>query len=228
MKKTTKKLLKPKFDPTAEPYLMGYARVSTADQNPDLQIDALVGAGVPRDRIYYDQASGSNAERPQFDLMMRDARQNDIIYVWKLDRLGRSLRQVLNTFWELDNKGVKVKVLTEAWFDTTSPMGVFTLQVMGAFAELEKALIRERTIAGLAAAKARGRVGGRDSFATDEQVLAVKRLGPTAAAKRLGYKNLTSYLRRLAVAEANAAKEKPDGLHATDAQSGEGKEDEIH
>jgi Enterobacteriaceae phage serine recombinase len=200
-----KKLLKPKFDPIAEPYLMGYARVSTADQNPDLQIDALVAAGVPRERIYYDQASGSNADRPKFDLMMRDARQNDIIYVWKLDRLGRSLRQVLNTFWELDNKGAKVKVLTEAWFDTTGPMGVFTLQIMGAFAELEKALISQRTVAGLAAAKARGRVGGRESYATDEQVLAVKRLRATAAAKRLGYKTPAAYLRRLAVAEKNAA-----------------------
>lgn len=206
MQKKRKAPPKPKFDPTAEPYLIGYARVSTADQNPDLQIDALVAAGVPRDRIYYDQASGSNAERPQFDLMMRDARLNDIIYVWKLDRLGRSLRQVLNTFWELENKGAKVKVLTEAWFDTTSPMGVFTLQVMGAFAELEKALIRERTIAGLAAAKARGRVGGRQSKATDAEVLAVKRLGTAAATKRLGYKNKASYLRRLAVAEANKAK----------------------
>lgn len=205
MKKPAKKPPKPKFDPAAEPYLMGYARVSTADQNPDLQIDALVAAGVPRDRIYYDQASGSNAERPRFDLMMRDARQNDIIYVWKLDRLGRSLRQVLNTFWELENKGAKIKVLTEAWFDTTSPMGVFTLQVMGAFAELEKALIRERTIAGLAAAKARGRVGGRDSYATDEQALAVERLGPTRAAKQLGYKTPAAYIRRLAVAKKNAA-----------------------
>ena len=205
MRKSTKKPPKPKFDPTAEPYLIGYARVSTVDQSPDLQIDALVAAGVPRDRIYYDQASGSNAERPQFDLMMRDARQNDIIYVWKLDRLGRSLRQVLNTFWELENKGAKVKVLTEAWFDTTGPMGVFTLQIMGAFAELEKALIRERTVAGLAAAKLRGRVGGRASYATDEQVLAVKRLGPTVAAKRLGYKTTAAYIRRLAVAEKNAA-----------------------
>ena len=206
MQKSRKKPPKLKFDPTAEPYLLGYARVSTADQNPDLQIDALVAAGVPRDRIYYDQASGSNAERPQFDLMMRDARLNDIIYVWKLDRLGRSLRQVLNTFWELENKGAKIKVLTEAWFDTTSPMGVFTLQVMGAFAELEKALIRERTVAGLAAAKARGRVGGRASYATDEQVLAVEHLGPTRAAKRLGYKTPAAYIRRLAVAKANKAK----------------------
>jgi DNA invertase Pin-like site-specific DNA recombinase len=121
---------------------------------------------------------------------------------------------VLNTFWELENKGAKIKVLTEAWFDTTSPMGVFTLQVMGAFAELEKALIRERTIAGLAAARARGRIGGRQSLCTDEEILATKRMGTAAAQKRLGFKNPASYLRRLAVAEKNtaaaAAKEKAD------------------
>lgn len=200
-----RKSTKPKFDPAAELYLMGYARVSTADQSPDLQIDALVAAGVPRDRIYYDQASGSGVNRPQFDLMMRDARANDIIYVWKLDRLGRSLRQLLNTFWELENKGAKVKVLTESWFDTTGPMGIFTIQIMGAFAEFERNLIRERTKAGLAAAKARGRVGGRTSYATDEQVLAVKHLGTATASKRLGYKHKAAYLRRLEVAEANKA-----------------------
>jgi DNA invertase Pin-like site-specific DNA recombinase len=98
-------------------------------------------------------------------------------------------------------------VLTEAWFDTTGPMGVFTLQIMGAFAELEKSLISQRTVAGLAAARARGRVGGRASYGTDEQVLAVERLGPTRAAKRLGYKTPpAAYIRRLAVAKANKAK----------------------
>lgn len=206
MKKKPTKPRKPKFDPAAEHVLLGYARVSTADQNPDLQIDALIAAGVPRDKIFYDQASGSGAERPQFDLMMKDARENDIVYAWKLDRLGRSLRQLLNTFWELENKGAKVKVLTEAWFDTTGPMGVLTVQIMGAFAEFEKAMIRERTIAGLAAARARGRVGGRESYATDEQVLAVKHLGTAAASKRLGYKHKAAYLRRLEVAETNKAK----------------------
>ncbi len=205
MQKRTKKLPKPKFDPTAEPYLIGYARVSMADQSPDLQIDALVAAGVPRDRIYYDQASGSNVDRPQLDLMLQDAQANDIIVIWKLDRLGRSTRQVLNTFFELDNKGAKVRVLTQPLLDTTTPMGQFFVAVMAGFAELEKDIIRERTRAGLAAAKARGRVGGRNSYATDAEILATKNMGTKAAAKRLGYKTPAAYLRRLAVAEANAA-----------------------
>lgn len=203
MKKKPQKI---KFDPTAEPYLIGYARVSTADQSPDLQIDALKAAGVPEDRIYYDQASGSGAERPQLDLMLRDARANDVIVIWKLDRLGRSSRQVLNTFFELDNKGAKVRVITQPLLDTTNPMGQFFVAVMAAFAELEKDIIRERTRAGLAAAKARGRVGGRQSLCTDEEILATKRMRPTEAQKRLGFKNLASYIRRLAVAEANKAK----------------------
>lgn len=206
MQKRTKKTPKPQFDPTAEPYLIGYARVSMADQSPDLQIDALVAGGVPRDRIYYDQASGSGVDRPQLHLMMQDARVNDIIVVWKLDRLGRSTREVLNTFFELDNKGAKVRVLTQPLLDTTTPMGQFFVAVMAAFAELEKDIIRERTRAGLAAAKARGRVGGRASLCTDAEILATKRMGTKAAAKRLGYKTPAAYLRRLAVAEANAAK----------------------
>lgn len=203
--KRPKKPTKPKFDPTAEPYLIGYARVSMADQSPALQIDALKAAGVPEDRIYYDQASGSGAARPQLDLMLRDARQNDIIIVWKLDRLGRSTREVLNTFFELDNKGAKVRVLTQPLLDTTTPMGQFFVAVMAAFAELEKDIIRERTRAGLAAAKLRGRVGGRASLCTDDEILATKRMGTKAAAKRLGYKTPAAYLRRLAVAEKNAA-----------------------
>jgi DNA invertase Pin-like site-specific DNA recombinase len=206
MQKSRKNPPKSKFDPTAEPYLIGYARVSMADQSPDLQIDALVAAGVPRERIYYDQASGSGVKRPQLDLMLQDARVNDIIVIWKLDRLGRSTRQVLNTFFELDNKGAKVRVLTQPLLDTTTPMGQFFVAVMAAFAELEKDIIRERTKAGLAAAKARGRVGGRQSLCTDEEILATKRMRPTEAQKRLGFRNLASYIRRLAVAEANKAK----------------------
>lgn len=196
-----KKPPKPKFDPAADHVLLGYARVSMADQTPDLQIDALRAAGVPPEKIYYDRASGSGVERPQFDLMMKDARENDIVYVWKLDRLGRSVRQVLNTFFELDQKGAKLRVLTEPWLDTTSPMSTFTFQVMAAFAELEKAIIGERTRAGLAAARLRGRVGGRKAMHSHEDVLAAKHLGTAKATKRLGFKTKAGYLRRLAVAE---------------------------
>lgn len=218
MKKPSKKPTKPKFDPDAKHVLLGYARVSMADQNPDLQIDALKAAGC--ERIFYDQASGSGAKRPELDNLLREVRHNDVVVVWKLDRLGRSIRQILNIFWELDQKGAKFKVLTESWLDTANPvMAAFTLQIMAAFSELEKALIGERTRAGLAAAKLRGRVGGRASYATDEQVLAVKRLGPTAAAKRLGYKTTAAYIRRLAEAEKRAAAAAQPQQEATDEQA---------
>lgn len=205
MQKRTKKPPKPKFDPDAEHVLLGYARVSTLDQNPHLQIDALRAYGVPEDKIYYDQKSGAADDREQFNLLMMDARENDIVVVWKLDRLGRSTLQLLKTVAELDAKGARLKVLMDPLYDTTTPTGRFVVTIMAALAEMERSFIRERTIAGLAAARARGRFGGRASYATDEQVLATKHMRPTQAQKRLGYKTLPAYLRRLAVAEKNAA-----------------------
>lgn len=202
MKKPTSK---PTIDPNREPYLIGYARVSMADQTPALQLDALKAHGVPEGRIYYDRASGSGVKRPEFDLMMRDAREGDVIVVWKLDRLGRSTRQVLNTFFELDQKGAKVRVLTQPLLDTSNPMGKFFVAVMAAFAEMEKDIIRERTKAGLAAAKLRGRVGGRVSPHTDEEVLAVANLGTAKATKRLGFKTKAGFIRRLKAAQERAA-----------------------
>ena len=108
---------------------------------------------------------------------------------------------MLNTFFELDNKGAKVRVLTQPLLDTTTPMGQFFVAVMAAFAELEKDIIRERTRAGLAAARARGRVGGRQSKHTHQEVLATKNMGTAAATKRLGLATKAGYLRRLAAAE---------------------------
>lgn len=202
------------IDAEREPYLIGYARVSMADQSPELQIDALRAAGVPEDRIYYDRASGSGAKRPAFDLLMKDARAGDVIVVWKLDRLGRSTRHVLNTFFELEEKGAKVKVLTQPLLDMTTPMGCFFVQVMAAFAELEKSIIRERTIAGLAAAKARGRVGGRKSEHADEEVLAVARLGTAKASRRLGYRTKAGFIKRLKAAQERAAQPKQEIVNA--------------
>lgn len=202
MKKTPQK---PPPDPNRPEYLLGYARVSMSDQTPALQLDALKAHGVPEDRIYYDRASGSGVKRPEFELMMRDARAGDVVVVWKLDRLGRSTRQVLNTFFELDQKGAKVRVLTQPLLDTSNPMGKFFVSVMAAFAEMEKDIIKERTKAGLAAARLRGKVGGRASFCTDEEILAVRHLGTAKASKRLGYATKAAYLRRLAEAEKRAA-----------------------
>lgn len=195
--------------PNREPYLIGYARVSMADQSPDLQIDALIKAGVPKDRIYFDRASGSGVKREQFELMMKDARAGDVIVIWKLDRLGRSVRQVLGTFDELHAKGATVKVLTQD-IDTTTVMGKVVIVIMAAIAEMERDLIRERTIAGLKTAREKGRIGGRRSKMTDEEVLALEPLGTAAAWKRAGFKEKTGWLKRLQLAHRRT-KEKAEG-----------------
>lgn len=193
----------PLVDPPAEdgPYLIGYARISMADQSPQLQFDALKAHGVPESRIYYDQKSGSGVKREAFDLMMRDARKGDVIVVWKLDRLGRSTRQVLNTFFELQGKGAKVRVLTDPWMDTSSAMGSFFVSVMAAFAELERSLIGERTKAGLAAARARGRIGGRTTKVTDQEIIHVNAaLGTARGAARIGMSK-SGFIKRLKQAQ---------------------------
>jgi DNA invertase Pin-like site-specific DNA recombinase len=201
-----KKLLQttnPIIDQGREPYLIGYARVSMADQSPQLQVDALKANGVPEDRIYFDRKSGSGVEREQFEMMLKDAREGDVIVVWKLDRLGRNVRQVLDTFAELDRKGAKVRVLTQPGLDTTTAMGRLIVTIMAAVAEMERDLIRERAIAGLAAAKAKGRVGGRVSKWTDDQVLDAARLGTAKASKRLEMTK-AGFLKRLAAAKERA------------------------
>ncbi len=196
MQKKTRKPTIPIVDPNQPPYLIGYARVSMADQSPQLQIDALKAAGVPEERIYFDRKSGSGVHREQFDLMMRDARAGDVIVIWKLDRLGRTVKQVLGTFEELANKGAGVRVITQPGMDTTTVMGRLIVTIMAAVAEMERDLIRERTIAGLKAAKARGRVGGRTSKHTDEQILAWEPLGTSRCMKLTGMSK-TGWLKRL-------------------------------
>jgi len=178
----------PKKQPEAvdgEPHLIGYARVSTADQNPQMQIDALIKAGVdPRD-IYWEKASGASAKRREFAAMMKDAREGDIVVVWKLDRLGRSLRQIIDTISELDRKGAKIRSLTQP-IDTSTPWGRLILHVLAAVAEVERELGRERTIAGLRSAEAQGRKGGRKPTHTLEQLEEAAPYGIREGAKRLG------------------------------------------
>ena len=149
--------------------LIGYARVSTSDQKMDLQRDALLKEGVLPKRIFTDTASGGpGTKRPGFAAAKRACRRGDVLVVWKLDRLGRSLMEVLAVCQDLERRGAGLRVITEK-IDTTSAMGRFVLHILAALAEMERELIRERTRAGLSAAKARGRVGGRKRTVTEEQ-----------------------------------------------------------
>lgn len=153
---------------------IGYARVSTDEQTLALQQDALQAAGC--DRVFTDTISGATAERPGLTEALGYARAGDTLVVWRLDRLGRSLRHLIETVAVLEQRGVGFKSLTES-IDTTSPGGKLIFHIFGALAEFERDLIRERTRAGLTAARARGRRGGhpRVKAFTDPKKLALAR-----------------------------------------------------
>jgi DNA invertase Pin-like site-specific DNA recombinase len=138
--------------------LVGYARVSTLEQNLDLQKDALTKAGC--EQTFHDRISGAKSERPGLTQALDFMRDGDVLVVWKLDRLGRSLGQLIETVSLLGGRGIGFRSLTEN-IDTTSAGGKLIFHIFGSLAEFERDLIRERTQAGLAAARARGRLGGR-------------------------------------------------------------------
>jgi DNA invertase Pin-like site-specific DNA recombinase len=138
--------------------LIGYARVSTQDQNPQLQLDALKAAGCGR--VFVERASGAQRDRPELRAALGYMRSGDTLVVWKLDRLARSLKQLIETIEALDADKIGFRSLTEA-IDTTTAGGRLVFQIFGALAEFERQVIRERTMAGLDAARARGRKGGR-------------------------------------------------------------------
>jgi len=151
--------------------LIGYARVSTVDQNLGLQKDALINAGC--EKFFEDTISGTKASRPGLSNAMDFARPGDSIVVWRLDRLGRSLKDLITLVNKLDESGVGLQSLQEA-IDTTTSAGKLIFHVFGALAEFERNLIAERTMAGLAAARARGRKGGRPmALNTEKRKLAV-------------------------------------------------------
>ena len=152
--------------------LVGYARVSTDDQNLDLQHDALKKAGC--EQIYEDQLSGARAERPGLQQALSYARSGDTLVVWRLDRLSRSLKDLIDLVATLETKSIGLKSLQES-IDTTVSSGKLVFHIFAALAEFERNLIRERTQAGLLAARARGRKGGRPkALNQDKQALAVK------------------------------------------------------
>lgn len=175
--------------------LIGYARVSTQDQNLDLQIDALTKAGCKK--VFDDKISGSRAERPGLAKALEMLREGDTLTVWKLDRLGRSVKNLVDLVGELHKQGVQFKSLTDA-IDTGTPSGRFFFHVMASLAEMERELTVERTRAGLEVARQLGRKGGRKRQMTDSKIESAKKLlangvPPRDVAKNLGVSVPTLY-----------------------------------
>ncbi len=196
--------------------LIGYARVSKDDgsQSTDLQLDALKDAGVDKSRIYQDTASGARADRPGLQECMRAVRPGDTLVVWRLDRLGRSLQQLVNTVDDLRRAEVNLRVLAGSGaVDTSDSIGKFMFHMFAALAEFERDVIRERTRAGLAAARARGRTGGRPpvpmgKIAMASELMRDPQASPKEIAKTVGISRATLYRYMDARGELKAAAKK--------------------
>lgn len=183
--------------------LIGYARISKADgsQSLDLQRDALAAAGVAPERIYEDRASGARDDRPGLEACLQALRDGDVLVIWKLDRLGRTLTHLVGTVQALAERGIGLRVLNGqgAEIDTTTPGGRLIFGLFATLAEFERDLIRERTLAGLAAARARGRRGGRKFALSKAQVrlaqaaMASRDTSVAALAAELGIRPVTLY-----------------------------------
>ena len=153
---------------------LGYVRISTKEQNTDLQNAAMATAGITK--VYTDRGvSGSLASRPEFDKVLDRLESGDVLVVWKLDRLGRNTKNVLEVIEDLMARGVGFRSLTEG-LDTTGPMGKAMITIMAAFSELERSTMLERTRAGLDAAKAKGKVGGRPSVVDGKKLTKIQKL----------------------------------------------------
>jgi DNA invertase Pin-like site-specific DNA recombinase len=160
-----------------EPRQLGYARVSTDDQELHLQIDALTRHGIQKKDIFMDKLSGAKTERPGLTKCLASLQNGDILVVWRLDRLGRSMRHLITLVEDLRSKGIGFRSLSEGAIDTTSASGELIFNIFSALAQFERRLIQERTKAGLAAARARGRNGGRPKVAPgDTKVVLAKKL----------------------------------------------------
>ena len=175
--------------------LIGYARVSTQDQNLDLQRTALIKAGCQK--VFEDTVSGSRAERPGLAAALEMLREGDTFVVWKLDRLGRIVKQLIDFIGELHDRGVEFKSLTDS-IDTGTPSGRFFFHVMASLAEMERELIVERTRAGLAVARQLGRKAGRKPKMTASKIESAKKLlasgvPPKDVAQNLGVSIATLY-----------------------------------
>jgi DNA invertase Pin-like site-specific DNA recombinase len=177
-------------------HLIGYARVSTNEQNLELQLDALKEAGCRR--VFEETASGGSKARPQLHEALNFLRPGDTLVVWKLDRLARSLQHLIETMEELHKRGCGFRSLTEA-IDTTTAGGRLIFHIFGALAEFERGIIRERTLAGLEAARARGRKGGRPRLMNEQSLIVAQALlrdgllTVSEIAKQVGVSQATLY-----------------------------------
>lgn len=158
---------------TAKGHLIGYARCSTADQSLDLQLDALKEAGCTK--LFSEKASGKNTERPELEKALEYMREGDTLVIYKFDRLSRSTKDMLSIAEKLKERGINLKSLSDD-IDTSSAYGQFFFTICAAFAQLEREMIVSRTNAGLAAAKARGRVGGRKELVTKDKAITAKKM----------------------------------------------------
>jgi DNA invertase Pin-like site-specific DNA recombinase len=176
--------------------LVGYARVSTQDQTPALQLDALKAAGS--ERVFLEKASGAQRDRPELAAALDCMRAGDTLVVWKLDRLARSIKQLIETVEKMEARQIGFRSLTEA-IDTTTAGGRLIFHVFAALAEFERSVIKERTTAGLAAARARGRKGGRPRSLSEKDIAAAKamlsdpEITVDEVARRLGVGPATLY-----------------------------------
>lgn len=162
--------------------LIGYARVSRSGQDLQLQLDALKEAGYPKANVFLDKISGAKADRPGLDQCLQQLTKGDVLVVWRLDRLGRSMRHLIDLVEELRQRGVGFKSICDGVIDTTTASGELIFHIFTALAQFERRLIQERTRAGLSEARARGRLGGRRPIPVDDpRVLMAKKCTRTRA-----------------------------------------------
>lgn len=159
------------------PRLIGYARVSTQEQELNLQLDALLKVGCEKNRIFVDKISGAKDQRPGLDECLAELKQGDTLIVWRLDRLGRSMHHLVLLIEELREKGISFKSICDGAIDTTTASGELIFNIFSSLAQFERRLIQERTRAGLEAARARGRNGGRQKMSSNHpKILMAKKM----------------------------------------------------
>lgn len=157
--------------------LIGYARVSSTQQELQLQLDALEKAGCSKDKIFVDKISGAKSQRPGLDKCFSELKKGDTLVVWRLDRLGRSMHHLVVLIEDLRQKGISFKSICDGAIDTTTASGELIFNIFSSLAQFERRLIQERTKAGLEAARSRGRSGGRKKIqSTDPKVLTAKKM----------------------------------------------------